>query len=91
MADGTITVVIPVERLQDSVRESVMRHRDTVQRADNILRRRPVMVVEGLGAGHATECEQQHPCSHLSKSCAHCGGKNTFFSVVSLWYSFSPK
>ena len=57
MADGAIAVVILIDRLQDGVRERVVRHRNTVQRADNILRRRPVMVVEGLGAGHAAEHE----------------------------------
>lgn len=84
MADGAIAVVILIDRLQDGVRERVVRHRNAVQRADNILRRRPVMVVEGLGAGHAAEREQQHPCGYLSKSCAHFGGKITFFSVVNL-------
>ena len=55
MTDGAIAVVILIDRLQDGVRERMVRHRNAVQRADNILRRRPVMVVEGLGAGHAAE------------------------------------
>jgi hypothetical protein len=48
MADSTIAVVILINRLQDGVRERMVRHRNAVQRADNILRRRPVMVVEGM-------------------------------------------
>lgn len=83
MTDGAIAVVILIDRLQDGVRERMVRHRNAVQRADNILRRRPVMVVEGLGAGHAAEREQQHPRGYLSQTCAHFGGKNTFFPVVS--------
>ena len=91
MADGAIAVVILIDRLQDGVRERVVRHRNAVQRADNILRRRPVMVVEGLGAGHAAEREQQHPRGYLSQTCIHFGGKITFFSVVNLWYYSSRK
>ena len=91
VADGAIAVVIVVDRLQDGVRESVVRHRNAIQRADNILRRRPMMVVEGLGAGHATEREQQHPRGQLSKSFAHCGGKSTIFSVVEFMVLFLPK
>ena len=83
MADGAIAVVIPVDRLQDGVRKRMVRHCNAIQRTDNIRRRRPVMVVEGFGANHAAEREQQHPRGQLSKSCAHCGGKSTFFSVVS--------
>lgn len=81
MADGAIAVVILLDRLQDGMRERVVRHADTVQWTDNILRRRPVMVVEGLGAGHAAEREQQHPCGYLSQKCAHCSGKGTFFTI----------
>jgi hypothetical protein len=84
MADGTIAVVITVERSKDGVRERVVRHRNAVQRTDNILCRHPVMVVEGLGADHAAEREQQHPRGYLSQSYAHYGGKNTFFSVVNI-------
>ena len=91
MADGAIAVVIPVDRLQYSVRESVVRYRNAVQRADNILRRRPVMVVESLGAGHATKREQQHPSDYLSQSCAHCGGKSTFFFGCEFVVLFFPK
>jgi hypothetical protein len=49
------------------------------------------MVVEGLGAGHAAEREQQHPRGYLSQSCAHCGGKSTIFSVVEFMVLFLPK
>jgi len=83
MADGAIAVVILINGLQEGVRECVMRHRNAVQRTDNILRRRPVVVVEGLGASHAAKREQQHPRGYLSQTCTHRGGKNTFFSVVS--------
>ena len=85
MADGAIAVVILINGLQEGVRECVMRHRNAVQRADNILHHCPTMVVEGLDAGHAAKGEQQHPRGYLSQTCAHCGGKSTFFSVVSLW------
>lgn len=91
MTDGAITVVIVVDRLQDGVCECVVRHRNAVQRADNILRRRPVMVVKGLGACHAAKREQQHPRGYLSQTCAHCGGKSTFFSVVEFMVLFFPK
>ena len=71
MADGAIAVVILIDRLQDGVRERVVRHRNAVQRADNILRRRPVMVVEGLGAGHAAEGYEQYPRDYLSQTRSH--------------------
>ena len=79
MTDGAVIVGIIFHVLEDCVRKRVVRHGDTVQRADNIFRLRPMMVVEGLGASHAAEREQQHPRDQLSHSCLLHGGKNTFF------------
>jgi hypothetical protein len=81
MTDGAVIVGIIFHVLEDCVRKRVVRHGDTVQRADNIFRLRPMMVVEGLGASHAAEREQQHPRDQLSHSCLLHGGKNTFFSI----------
>lgn len=65
MANGTITVVV-IQTVQDGVRERMVRHREAIQRTDNIFRRRPVMMVEGFGASHAAKSKQQHPCNQLS-------------------------
>jgi hypothetical protein len=81
MTDGAVVVGIIFHVLEDCVRKRVVRHGDTVQRADNIFRLRPMMVVEDLGAGHAAEREQQHPSDQLSHPCLLHGGKNTFFST----------
>ena len=79
MADGTVVVIVLLHALQDRVSKGVLRHGDTVQRADNILRSLPMMMVESLGTCHAAEREQQHPRGQLSQSCLLHGGKNTFF------------
>lgn len=86
MADGAIAVVIIIDRLQDGMRERVVRHADTIQRTDNILHGPPMMMVEGLGASHTAKREQQDPCCYLSQSCAHCGCKSTSFTIR--WVGF---
>jgi hypothetical protein len=80
VADGAVDVIVIIQALQYRVRKGVVRHGDTVQRTDNIFRPRTMMVVEGFGAGHAAESEQQHPSDQLSHSCLLHGSKNTFFS-----------
>jgi hypothetical protein len=50
-----------------------------------------VMVVKGLGACHAAKREQQHPRGYLSQTCAHCGGKGTFFFGCKFMVSSLPK
>jgi hypothetical protein len=94
VADGAVVAVVIVKVLKDRVRKGVVRHGDTVQRTDNIFRLRPMMMVEGFGAGHAAEREQQHPRDQLSHSCLLHGGKNTFFftrrkkSIFGAWMGF---
>lgn len=70
MADGAVVVVL-VEGFQDGVGEGVVRHRDAVQRTDDVLSGLPVMVVEGFGAGHAAEGHEQHPRDYLSQTQSH--------------------
>ena len=76
----TVAVVVIVQTLQDGVGEGMVRHLNPVNGADNILRRRSMMVMEGLGTDHAAKRQQQYPRGDLSETCSHCGGKSTLFS-----------